>query len=200
MPSGRRGASFPTVTIRSHRLAALAFLSVAWLEIAAGLAADLNGTPLPAAPVVISAATILENRLYARPASPDHAAVIIRGEGFTVDFQGATLQGADPTKVPANHFKGIGIRNAAHDPVDARGNSWIPESPSPDKQVQKSKPDSGNILTGQATQALPPLPEVEHPDLPIPASEWRLPPDMPHGRDKIILDDWGPVVPKGWAE
>ena len=115
-----------------------------------------------------------------------------------------------PTAIPSlpsgrrgASFPTVTIRShrlAAHDPVDARGNSWIPESPSPDKQVQKAKPDSGNILTGQATQALPPLPEVEHPDLPIPASEWRLPPDMPHGRDKIILDDWGPVVPKGWVE
>ena len=24
--------------------------------------------------------------------------------------------------------------------------------------------------------------------------------EMPHGRDKIVLDDWGPVVPKGWME
>jgi hypothetical protein len=44
------------------------------------------------------------------------------------------------------------------------------------------------------------LPELKAPDVPAPKSEWRLPAGMPQGRDKIILDDWGPIVPGGWKE
>ncbi len=95
---------------------------------------------------------------------------------------------------------GVGVRNAAKDPVDARGNVWIPESPSPDRKAQGASGDSGEVLTGRDAGALPPLPEVIVPDLPAPKGEWRLPGGMPHGRDKIVLDDWGPVVPGGWRE
>jgi len=84
--------------------------------------------------------------------------------------------------------------------VDARGNSWIPESLSPDRIAQKANADSGEVLTGPDTETIPPLPEMKVPDLPGPKSAWRLPAEMPHGRDKIVLDDWGPVVPKGWME
>ncbi len=112
-------------------------------------------------------------------------------------------------------YGGIGIRNAAKDPVDARGNSWIPESAAADKQAQRAKPDAGEILTDRSpppsqpaasvgrassTAALPPLPEIKPPDLPASKTAWRLPSDMPQDRDKIVLDDWGPVVPKGWVE
>lgn len=95
---------------------------------------------------------------------------------------------------------GIGIRNAAKARVDARGNSWIPESPSPDRQAQRASADSGEILTGRDAEVLPPLPPIKVPDLPAPKRAWRLPAGMPHGRDKIVLDDWGPMVPRGWAE
>ena len=97
-------------------------------------------------------------------------------------------------------YGGIGIRNAAKDRVDARGNSWIPELPSPDKQTQRASATSGEVLTGREAEALPPLPEIKVPDLPAPKSAWRLPAGTPRGRDKIVLDDWGPVVPKGWVE
>jgi hypothetical protein len=95
---------------------------------------------------------------------------------------------------------GIGIRNAAKARVDARGNSWIPESPSPDKQAQRAGADPGEILMGGNAETLPPLPEIKAPALPEPKSAWQLPAGMPHGRDKIVLDEWGPVVPKGWVE
>jgi parallel beta-helix repeat protein len=97
-------------------------------------------------------------------------------------------------------YGGIGIRNAAQDPVDARGNTWIPASPPPEKQVQKANTHSGNILTGLDADALPSLPEIMSPDLAAPKSSWRLPAEMPHGRDKIVLGDWGPKVPPGWTE
>lgn len=95
---------------------------------------------------------------------------------------------------------GVGVRNAAKAPVDARGNSWIPTSPPADKQAQRVSADSGQILTSGDAEALPPLPEIKIPDLPAPKSAWRLPAGMPQGRDKIVLDDWGPVVPDGWKE
>ena len=104
-------------------------------------------------------------------------------------------------KIMEEYFcAGIGIRNAAKDRVDARGNSWIPEPPSPDKQAQRASADSGEVLTGRDAEALPPLPEIKVSDLPTPKSAWRLPAEMPHGQDKIVLDDWGPLVPKGWVE
>jgi hypothetical protein len=104
-------------------------------------------------------------------------------------------------KILEEYFSGgIGIRNASKDPMDARGNSWIPESPSPDKIAQKANVDSGEVLTGPDTETFPPLPAVKVPDLPEPKSAWRLPREMPQGRDKIVLDDWGPVVPEGWVE
>jgi parallel beta-helix repeat protein len=95
---------------------------------------------------------------------------------------------------------GIGIRNGAKARVDARGNFWIQESPSPDKQAQRASAESGEILTGRDAEALPPLPQIQVPHLPAPKRTWRLPAGMPHGRDKIVLDDWGPVVPQGWVE
>ena len=105
-----------------------------------------------------------------------------------------------PKIVEEYFFGGVGIRNAAKDPVDARGNVWMPASPSPDKQAQRATVDSGQVLTSGDAEMLLPLPEIKIPDVPKPKSAWRLPAGMPHGRDKIILDDWGPVVPAGWKE
>ncbi len=105
-----------------------------------------------------------------------------------------------PKIVEEHFFGGVGIRNAAKDPVDARGNVWLPASPSPDKQAQRASADSGQVLTSGDAEMLPPLPEIKVPNVPKPKSAWRLPAGMPHGRDKIILDDWGPVVPAGWKE
>ena len=95
---------------------------------------------------------------------------------------------------------GVGVRNAAQAPVDARGNSWIPASTLPDRLAQRANADSAQVLTSGDAEALPPLPAIKIPDLPAPKSEWRLPAGLPHGRDKIVLDDWGPVVPDGWED
>ncbi|MCX6923098.1 MAG: right-handed parallel beta-helix repeat-containing protein, partial [Verrucomicrobia bacterium] len=104
-------------------------------------------------------------------------------------------------KIKEEYFcGGIGIRNVAKARVDARGNFWTPESPAPDKQAQRASVDSWEILTGKDAEALSPLPQIQVPDLPTPKSAWRLPAGMTHGRDKIVLDDWGPVVPQGWVE
>jgi len=97
-------------------------------------------------------------------------------------------------------YGGVGISNAAKERVDARANSWIPESSPLEKKAQKAKPDAGEILATGDAEPLPPLSEVKLPNLPAPKRAWRLSENMPHGRDKIVLDDWGPVVPKGWVE
>ena len=109
MRSRHRCSLLTSVIVPARRLVGIAFLSVAWLETASCQAADPGGVLLPEGQAVLSAGTTLDKRVYARPALPDQAAVVIRGEGFTVDFRGAVLQGADPTKVPASDFKGIGI-------------------------------------------------------------------------------------------
>lgn len=104
-------------------------------------------------------------------------------------------------KVVEEYFSGgVGVRNAAKAPVDARGNFWMPASPAPDKQAHRAGADSGQVLTSGDAGTLAPLPEIKTPDLPAAKSAWRLPAGMPHGRDKIVLDDWGPVVPVGWKE
>ncbi|MGA2257374.1 MAG: right-handed parallel beta-helix repeat-containing protein [Thermoguttaceae bacterium] len=95
---------------------------------------------------------------------------------------------------------GVGVRNASKALVDARGNFWMPASPSPDKQAQRAGADSGQVLTSGDAGSLLPLPAIKIPDLPAPKSAWRVPAGMPHGRDKIALNDWGPVVPDGWKE
>jgi parallel beta-helix repeat protein len=105
-----------------------------------------------------------------------------------------------PKIVEEYFYGGVGIRNAAKDSVDARGNFWTPASPSPDKQARRASADAGQVLTNGDAEMLPPLPEIKAPDVPAPKSEWRLPAGMPQGRDKIILDDWVPIVPGGWKE
>ena len=105
----RRCSMLTSVIVPARRLLGVAFLSVVWLETASCQTADPSGVPLPEGQAVLSAGTALDKRVYARPAPSDQAAVVIRGEGFTVDCRGAVLQGADPTKVPASDFKGIGI-------------------------------------------------------------------------------------------
>src|SRR5574340_1167682 len=105
MPSARRCSILASVIAPPRRFAAIALLTLAWLEAAVCQAADQSGVLLPEGQSVISVGMTLEKGVYRRPASPDQAAVVIRGQGFTVDFRGAILQGADRTEVPANNFK-----------------------------------------------------------------------------------------------
>ena len=84
---------------RCWAAATIAFVVLAGVKVAACQAADASGVLLPEGQPVVSAGTTLEKRVYRRPASPDQAAVVIHGQGFTVDFRGTVLQGR-PDKSP----------------------------------------------------------------------------------------------------
>ncbi|HET9369217.1 MAG TPA: NosD domain-containing protein, partial [Vicinamibacterales bacterium] len=97
--------------MRSSAILALAALAL-WGRSGVGAGSEQGQTPggqIPRTGLVITASTRLQPGTYRLTAADDKPAIVIRGNGITVDLTGVTIEGGIPDADP-DTYTGIGIQ------------------------------------------------------------------------------------------